>query len=149
MNGGVAVHLRGRGLEDPAPETLGQAQHVDGAMHAGLGRLHGIVLIVDRRGRAGEIVDLVDLDIERKRHVVAHQLEARMADQMLDVALAAGEEIVDANDVVAVGNQAIAQVRAEKAGTAGDQHRLATQPRYAHLSAVSVGHVRPELPHIG
>jgi hypothetical protein len=36
------------------------------------------VLVVDRRGRTGEIVDLVDLDIERERHVVAHQLEARI-----------------------------------------------------------------------
>jgi hypothetical protein len=29
------------------------------------------MLIVDRRGRAGEIVNLADLDIERKSHVVA------------------------------------------------------------------------------
>ena len=54
-------------------------------MHAGLGRLHGIELVVDRRGRAGQIVDLVDLDIERKRHVVAHQLEVRVVEQMLDI----------------------------------------------------------------
>ena len=52
-------------------------------MHAGLGRLHGIVLVVDRRGGAGKIVDLVDIDVERKRHVVAHQLEVRMVDQVL------------------------------------------------------------------
>ena len=53
------------------------------------GRLHGIVLVVDRRGRAGEVVDLVDLDVERERHVVAHQLEARMPHQMIDVLLCA------------------------------------------------------------
>ena len=52
-------------------------------MHAGLGRLHGIVLIVDGRGRTSQIVDLVDLDIERESHIVTHQLEARIADQML------------------------------------------------------------------
>ena len=40
---------------------------------------------------------------------------------MLDVLLAPGEEIVDADDVVPVGQQAIAQVRAEKAGAAGDE----------------------------
>ena len=68
-----------------APHALGEAQHVDGAVHAGLGRLHRVVLVVDRRGRAGEVVDLVDLDVEREGHVVAHQLEARVAEQMRDV----------------------------------------------------------------
>jgi hypothetical protein len=72
------VDVAGRGLEDLGARALGQAQHVDGAMHASFGRLHGIVLAVDRRGRAGKVVDLVDLDIERERHVVAHQLEARI-----------------------------------------------------------------------
>ena len=55
-------------------------------MHAGLGRLHRVVLVVHRRGRAGEVVDLVDLDVERERHVVADQLEMLVVEQMLDVA---------------------------------------------------------------
>src|SRR4029077_18474020 len=76
MHGGIAVDLAGRGLEDLGARTLGQAEHIDGAVHAGLGRLHRIVLVVNRRGRTSEVVDLVDLDIERERHVVAHQLEA-------------------------------------------------------------------------
>ena len=57
-------------------------------MHAGLGRLHRIVLVMHRRGRAGEIVDLVDLDVERERHVVADQLEMLVVEQMLDVVVA-------------------------------------------------------------
>ena len=70
-------------------------------MHAGLGRLHRIVLVMHRRGRAGQIVDLVDLHIERKGHVVPHQLEAWVVEQMRDVGASAGEEIVDAQDVIA------------------------------------------------
>ena len=89
-------------------------------MHAGLGRLHRVVLVMDGRGRAGEVVDFVDLDIEREGHVVAHQLEARVVEQMRDVALGAGEEVVDADDVVAAFEQPVAQMRAEKAGAAGD-----------------------------
>ena len=55
MDMGVAIDLAGRGLEDLRLHPLGQAQHVDGAMDAGLGRLHRIVLVVDRarRGRRG------------------------------------------------------------------------------------------------
>ena len=74
--------------------------------------------VVDRRGRAGEIVDFVHLYIEREGDVVAQEFEARMADEMLDVALLAGEEIIDADDLMADLEQAVAQMRAEKAGAA-------------------------------
>jgi hypothetical protein len=119
----VAVDLAGRGLQDLGLHALGQAEHVDGTVHAGLGGLHRVVLVVHRRGRAGEVVDLVDLDVERKGHVVAQQLEARMADQVLDVAPRTGEEVVDAQHVVAAFEQLLAQVRAQEAGTAGDEAR--------------------------
>jgi hypothetical protein len=65
------------------------------------------------------------LDIKRERYIVAHQLEARMADQVLDVALGAGEEVIDADDVVPLGNEAVTQVRTEEAGASGDQDALA------------------------
>ena len=38
-----------------------------------------MVVVVNRRCRTGQVVDLVDLDIERKRHVMAQQLEVRVA----------------------------------------------------------------------
>ena len=41
MDRGVAVDLAGRGLEDLAASGAWRAQHVDRAMDAGLGRLHG------------------------------------------------------------------------------------------------------------
>ena len=55
-----------------------------------------------------------------------HQLEALVPDQMLDVLLGAGEEVVDADDVVAIRDQSIAQMRAQEAGTAGDEDRVAS-----------------------
>jgi hypothetical protein len=85
MHRRVAIDLAGRGLEDLGPHPLGQAQHVDGAVHAGLGRLHRVELVVDRRGRAGEVVDLVDLDIERE--VTSWRISSKcgIAEQMGDV----------------------------------------------------------------
>jgi hypothetical protein len=47
---------------------------------------------------------------------VAHQLEARLGQQVRDVVLAAGEKIVEAKDVVSRADQALAQMGAEKAG---------------------------------
>ena len=82
MNVRIAVDLAGRGLKDLGFNALGETQHVDRAMHAGLRRLHRIELVVDRRGRARQIVNLVDLDIEQQSNVMAHDLEARVGQEM-------------------------------------------------------------------
>src|SRR5438105_5981997 len=79
---------------------------------------------MDRRGRAGEVVDLVDFDIEREGDVVPHRLEVRLLQQMRDIVFAAGEIVVGAQDVVSPRGQALAQMRAEKPGAAGDEDPL-------------------------
>jgi hypothetical protein len=121
VDGRVAVDFAGRGLENLGFDALGQAEHVDGAVHAGFGGLHGVELVVDRRGRAGQVIDLVDFDIEREGDVVAHQLEIRVVEEMGDVVLGAGEEVVETDDVVAFGEQTLAEMAAEEAGAAGDE----------------------------
>ena len=55
-------------------------------------------MVVNRRSRTREIVDLIDLDIERKGDVVPNQLEMRMSDQVLNVTPGSGEEIVQAEN---------------------------------------------------
>src|SRR4051794_27644364 len=79
---------------------------------------------MDGRSRAGEVVDLVDLDKEGMRHVVPHRLEQRCRQKIRDVVLAAGEVVVDAEHVMALRDQALTQMRAEKAGAAGDENAL-------------------------
>ena len=125
MHGRVAVDLAGRGLEDLGAHALGQAEHIDRAGNAGLGRLDRVELVVDRRGRASEIVDFVDLDIEREADVVAHRFEIGLAQKRGDVVLAAGKVIVHAKHVVAFGDQALAEMRAEEAGAAGHENAFA------------------------
>ena len=120
----IAIDLARRSLEDLALQPLGEAEHVDRAVHAGLGRLHGIVLVVDRRCRTGEIVDLVDLDIERHRDVVPHEFEARLAMQVVEVALGPGEQVVDAQHLVPLFEQPVDQVRADEPRPAGHQNTL-------------------------
>ena len=53
---------------------------------------------------------------------MAHQLEARMSQERRDIAARSGEEIVDAEYVVSPRDQAFAQMRADEAGSAGDQY---------------------------
>jgi hypothetical protein len=88
---------------------------------AGLGGLHGVVLVMDGRGRTGQIVDLIDLEIDWEGHIVPDEFKMFLFEQMFDVAARTGEKIVEANDVGAFRQQSFAQMRAEKSGTAGNQ----------------------------
>jgi hypothetical protein len=56
---------------------------------------------------------------------MAHQLEMRVVEALGDVVLAAGEVVIDAQHVVARPQQALAEVRAQESGAAGDQYPLA------------------------
>src|SRR5689334_12779204 len=94
-------------------------------MNAGLGGLDRVVLIVNGRSGTGEVEDLVNLDVERERHVVTHELEPLVVEQGEDVLARAREEIVDTQHVVTVGQQPLAKMRAEEAGAAGHQYSLA------------------------
>ena len=71
-------------------------------MDAGFRRLHGVTLIMNRRRAAREIVYLIDLDIERKCHIVSNQLKILVVKQMFDIGPAASIKIVDANDIRAL-----------------------------------------------
>jgi hypothetical protein len=55
----IAVYFRGRRLQDFCFHPLGEAEHVDRAVHAGFRRLHRIVLVVNGGCRTGKIVDLI------------------------------------------------------------------------------------------
>ena len=55
---------------------------------------------------------------------MADQLEVRMGQEVEDIVFASRKEIVEADDVVALPEQPLAEVRAEKTGAAGDQNFL-------------------------
>jgi hypothetical protein len=94
-------------------------------MHAGLGGLYRVVLVVNGGSRAGQVVEFVHLDGEGKRDFVAQQLEMRIAEQVDGVIPGPGIEIVRAEVVVALGQQPLAKVGADKARASGDQDALA------------------------
>ena len=104
----VAVDLAGGGLQNPRPGALGEPQHVHRPDHARLHRLHGVALVVDGRGRAGEVVDAVDLDVERERHVMAQQLELPVRQEVGDVGTQPGREVVGADDLMALAEEQLA-----------------------------------------
>ena len=88
-----------------------------------------------RRGGTGEIINLIDFEIERKGDIVADELEMLVVEQIFDVGSCAGKKIVDTYDLRALRQQRFAQMRAEKAGAAGDQDALLQM----HETATPVG----------
>jgi hypothetical protein len=64
---------------------------------------------------------------------MAMRLEVRVADQVGDVVLAPGEVVVDAQHIMALGQQPLAQMRAEESGAACHQDTRTGQGHSASL----------------
>jgi hypothetical protein len=75
MHGRIAVHLAGGGLKDFCLHPLGKPQHVDGAHDAGLDSFRRIVLVMNRRCRAGQIVNFIHLQKNGLCQIMTDQLE--------------------------------------------------------------------------
>ena len=70
----------------------------------------------------GEVVDPVHLQQQRLADVVTQQLEASRVHQVTDIVAHAREEVVEADDIVALLYQTLAEMRADESGAAGNQH---------------------------
>ena len=124
MDQRVAVYFGSRSLQDFCVVAVGDGEHVHGAYDRGLRRLDRVVLVVDRRCRAGEVVNLLDFGHIGVDDVVADDFEVGVFQQMADVALVSREVVVDADDVVALFKQAFTQVGTDESGTTGDEYSL-------------------------
>jgi len=87
-------------LQDLGLHAFGETQHVDGAVDAGLGRLYRVELVVNRRRRAGEIINLVDFDIEGKADIVSNKLESGIQHETGHIRPRRREEVIRAEDLV-------------------------------------------------
>src|SRR5262249_16755552 len=99
----ISVNFRSRCLENFRLNSLRQAQHVNGTMYAGLGRLDGIVLIVHGRCWASQIVDLIDLKIDWKCDVMPNQFETLLSKQVFYIVTRTGKKVIETNYVRAQG----------------------------------------------
>lgn len=119
----VAIYLRSRGLEYFGIAPAREFQKVQRTEHACLERMDRISLVVPRRGRAGKIVDLVDLKAGRQRidDVVFDASESGIAQKGVEIVSLAGVEIIQRDDVIPVPQQAFTQMRPQEACAPGNQ----------------------------
>ena len=83
----VPVHLGRACQKDLGVCPLGQTEHVYGTVHSRLGGLNGISLIVDGASWAGEVENLIDLDVQGESDIVSDYLKPWTAEQMFNVLL--------------------------------------------------------------
>ena len=120
MYRGITIDLGSGSLENAGLGPFGQAEQVDGPVDANLGSLHRVHLVVDRRGRAGQVVNFVHLYIKGKSDVVAEKLKIGILLKMGDVPLGAGKKVVYAQNIVPFLKKALTEERPQKSRTASD-----------------------------
>lgn len=93
------------------------------AMRTHFQGLYGHLQVIDRAGRRGEMQDIVQFAryVDKLGDIVVVVLEVFLLKQVFDVVEAAGEQVVHADDLVAFGEKAVAEVRADETGGAGDE----------------------------
>jgi hypothetical protein len=76
---------------------------------------------VDRRGRASEVINLIDFQQDRLGHIVPNELKMRISEEVRNIFTPPGKEIIKAKDFVTVAQQSFTQVRTQKTSSASDQ----------------------------
>jgi hypothetical protein len=69
---------------------------------------------------------------EREGHVVTHEFETRVALQMFDIPFCASEKIVHTQNIMALRNQTVDQMRSDESRTAGNEYALTTVIKSCH-----------------
>ena len=138
----VAVDLGGRRQEQAGTLELGQAERVVRAVGAHLEGVQRQAQVVDGGGRAGEVEDVVHpaFDVDELGQVDVAEVEAVVAD-VLDVLQRPRVEVVEAHDLVILGEQALTQVRAQESGSAGHHRAFHHEPPFHRRPCKSI-HVR-------
>ena len=87
-----------------------------------LERRDGMGQVIDGAGRAREMQHVVDrpVDLDRLGDIVLDELERRVGRQVRDVAATAGQQVVHADDLVAVAEEPLAKMRPDESRATGD-----------------------------
>src|ERR1700689_2313386 len=101
--------------------VLGKAEDIHGPKRARLERRQRMPLIIDGRPQRCEMEDGVDgpIDTPGAGDVFDAEAEARSVNEVADVAPAAGDQAVDADDLGTVSKEAVGEMRPEESRAAG------------------------------
>jgi len=101
-----------------------ELQHIHRPEHCSLECANRVVLIPHRRGRTGQVIDLVDLGEVRLHHIMPHEIDLSPVlalHQTRYVLYAARLEVIQTDHMMSVLDESSTEVRAEESGAAGDK----------------------------
>src|SRR5271157_5446801 len=86
--------------------------------------------VIDRAGGAGEMEHVLHraVDLHRLGDVVLQKPEAGVVGQMIDVPPRSCQQIVEADDLMPLGEKALAEMRANEAGSSRDDGSQGSPP---------------------
>jgi hypothetical protein len=116
----ITIHLTGRSLKDLTLRSASQSQHVVSTKYRGLSGLDRVCLIVNRRSRTSQVIDLIYLCPIRLTHIMTDNLEIVFAQQMPYILLASRIEVIKTDNVVTFFYQAFTQMGTNKACSASN-----------------------------
>ena len=72
----------------------------------------GMSQVIDGTGRAGEMQHVIHgaVDLDRLGDIMLDETKSGQVHQMLDIAAAPGQQVIDADHIVAVGEEPLAKV---------------------------------------
>lgn len=120
MNLWVAVDLRGRRLENACFGAFCQTKHVYGTHHRGLHRFNGIVLVVNGRRGTGQIINLINLQLDWINDIVPKHLKMLVPHEVLNIFAPPSEKIIEAKNLMTRFNHTITEVTPKKTRSSGD-----------------------------
>src|SRR3569833_1984909 len=125
---GIAIDFACGRLEDAGRFLPCQLEQVQRPKNAGFHRADRILLIMRRRGRAGEIVDPVERPLDAKwfPYIMFDEAEVWMIQQGADVPHGSSVKIVQADDAVSPPEERVANMRTDEAGAPGNQSTIRT-----------------------
>lgn len=121
---GVTVHFGGGRDEESGLGSFGQTKHVQSPHEGGFGGLDRVVLVVGRRSRTCQVVNLVHFDHERLDNIVSDEFKVGVTDPVRDVGSGSSEEVVEDGDLVSEDHESINQMGSDETSSTSDQDSL-------------------------
>ncbi len=123
MHERVAVHLGSRGEQEPRALSLRDAEGIVGTERADLQRLNRQLQIVEGRRGTREVQDPVEVTVEANvlGDVVLDEREAGPRLHGREVLPGSGDEVVHTDDVPALAEEELTEVRADEPRSARDE----------------------------
>lgn len=91
-------------------------------MIKGYNSLDGVVLVMNWRSRASQVVDLVDLEEKGLNDVVSDELKSGVTKMVHDVLFPSGEEIIHHDYTITPLDQAVNQMTADESSSTSDHN---------------------------